>query len=562
MSQDKPTKNILSDSNLNAGGDVNIGDTNNTYNQIFEGALNEVALVDIKERLFPEFTGRLLDCLQSTRFLLIGSDSHLFDVDGFLIPLASLLCEKQSEFESRPVMQFMEFSDLNQVSSEMRKASESTIFLLTGLEPEPVQYDLSRLRVLPGQFEEQQHLLLVSTPFSKEEWRFEKDEENIFWVSKDKVNYEKQELIIYLNRLLTDLSPPIKLKPKKKDQIVKILQTPARLENFARNLKNRKLPENQRALNNYLHEINENNSSLSNWYRHLQEHQSLIALAMSMFSGMYTDQFFAAMDIIIQGPWQYWRNRYRDLEMLDYADISFTSSYFRYKYGWMKCENPAHRRIILKQAWQTHQRSIVAVLPCLIEMLEQSIDNSQNWELYGIKEIDKKQLALRDSLGKTLSEFFFIIPQKVNPYLIRLAANDKRELQSVVAYILAQPLIRAYDLQYEFSIAKFSEKWKKNEDALDQVLKNKEGKLNTDGKSPKAMAYISATMALTLGYIAEAIPPGKLDDEYLDTFKDLPMKKNKMLVRNVPYIFSSLILRHIQQFYYQPQIHQQESQQL
>lgn len=547
MKKENTNKNLIDKSQINARGDIRIGDD---INIIERRGLEEVKLVDIENYPFPAFAEQLLVFLKSMQFIFIGGDQHQFDINGFLNPLVALFRKKWPEFKDWTVVQFFELSSLDQVEKEMRKASTPSIFLLANLEPGLAQYDLSRLSALPKLLDEHHHFLLISTSFSSEEWRLEENQtEGLFWVSEDNVNYPEKELKLYLDQLLANISCSIEFSLEMKEQIIKNLHTPARLEYFAKNLKYFKTPINDQTLLSFLHEIKDSSSSLELWYRQLQEHQSLIALAMSMFSGMYADQFFAALDQLIEGPWKYWRNRYRDLEILDYSDLSFMSNYFHYGGGWILCVYPEHRRIIFKRAWRMHRRSILAALPCLVEMVERSCEKLGDRELYGKSRKSNKCKALRQSLGKTLSEVALINLPSVEPYLIRLASNPNIGVQLVGAYVLAQLSIKGKSLRPNDTnpLVSLWKEWLDNEGAVEAILSGIQNEGELPDSSSKARSYISATLALTLGYITETIPSGELNDEHLDIFRKLPAQKNKMVVDRISYILSVMILRHLKQ---------------
>lgn len=68
--------------------------------------------------------------------------------------------------------------------------------------------------------------------------------------------------------------------------------------------------------------------SLSNWYHQkLESRERLLAIGLSFFDGLFDDQFFAALEEIVEKVWQRWDT---SLRALNYCDLENLHDFFNF----------------------------------------------------------------------------------------------------------------------------------------------------------------------------------------------------------------------------------------
>ncbi len=103
--------------------------------------------------------------------------------------------------------------------------------------------------------------------------------------------------------------------------------------------------------------------TLGVWYNTiLNPREQLLALGLSFFDGLFDDQFFAAIEMVVEKVWQ---RRDSSLRALDYCDLDNLRNFFTFVeaegYG-IKIESriPEQRSMLFELAWNSHRRNVAA----------------------------------------------------------------------------------------------------------------------------------------------------------------------------------------------------------
>ncbi|MBD2616313.1 hypothetical protein H6G94_34620 [Nostoc punctiforme FACHB-252] len=195
---------------------------------------------------------------------------------------------------------------------------------------------------------------------------------------------------------------------------------------------------------------NNQRESLEQWYKnYLSSREQLLAISLSLFHGLFEDQFFAALEKIVEDVWQ---KRDASLRALDYGDLLNLKNHFEFvdisnetsqlnnfefveiQERQIKLIYPDERRILFEVAWDSHRRQILTTLPTIANFIIESAQlNVSNWELSGGA---VRRSQLHNVIIETLSEIGLVsknLTGKVQGALLLLARQKEIAVQNVAA---------------------------------------------------------------------------------------------------------------------------------
>jgi len=265
--------------------------------------------------------------------------------------------------------------------------------------------------------------------------------------------------------------------------------------------------------------INNKKDLLSNWFRTLDEKEKETAIALSLFSGLYDDQFFEATEQVVKRAWE---DRHTHLKSLDYCDLNNLFSFFNVQpvdanRRLVNSKFPNQRLEFFQAIWFSHRRRLLAELP----VLESLINDAENieaysWELYGTKERKERLLQV---VSEVLSDLSILHLEVVEPNLLQLATNPDIKIQEVTARALAR--WRAFDKGKQ--LFDTLERWREEayiQEMINYIIEEttEKGGVEDDEKHTPAEAIIRTTVALTIAYASIYDKPNKLSGSLIATF--------------------------------------------
>ena len=355
------------------------GELNQTVVQqkpdFFEPSLEQYKSINFKG---PKITSTLLSKLNNQRFLVLSGSADI-DKDSLAKHVASCLIERsKSDSNEISVKEWYRSSDPQSIEIELQNTETDTIFILTQVTPQNIGYDLTRIQ---RSSLTSQHYVLISTDITFAAWR-QPDSTKKFWHELSRKNVDDAAQLI----------------------------------------------------NNLSEE-----DALSNWYhQQLEPRERLLTLGLSFFDRLFDDQFFAALEEIVEKVWQ---RRDASLRALDYCDLENLYVFFNFnetKNQGTKLEIrfPKQRRTLFKVAWKSDRRQILSALPVMVDIVRNSLTGSLiNPELYGDK---TKCRELRTAISKTISDIGSISENSIQTTLLQLSANKNTAVQSTAAYAMAR----------------------------------------------------------------------------------------------------------------------------
>jgi hypothetical protein len=405
----------------------------------------------------PKITSQLLARITKQRFLVLAGSSDV-DKDSLAKHTASCLIEELSSSNGEIIAkEWHRSSDPQSIDIELQNTEKTTIFILTQVTPQNFGYDLARIQraAVSGQ-----HYIVISTDITFAAWR-QPESTKVFW-------YElSRESVADSEQLINTLSQA---------------------------------------------------ESLSNWYhQQLESRERLLALGLSFFDGLFDDQFFAALEEIVEKVWQ---RRDASLRALDYCDLENLHNFFNFtetkdQGTKIAIRFPKQRRTLFKVAWNSDRRQILSALPVMVDIVRKSVvGRLANQELYGN---ETKCREIRTAIAETISDIGSISENSIQSTLLQLSANTNTSVQSTAAYAMAR--WRDSDYALDKQLFNTLHSWldliqaRRIIDQVDAILK---GRNEENNESSKAEDYIKVTVALTVSYASLYDPPlGMLGSEGL-----------------------------------------------
>ena len=422
------------------------------------------------------------------------------------------------------------------VNQVLEQFDDPTIFILPQLLPQHINYDLPRLCRLARN----KHYI-IATIDEETGWHnaIDQRERSRVWCEMIRSEiYSPRDLQTFLlDRLFedrTNIHPDFVQEARKIDgrlgaqaidSVVTQLKTPENIDAFVQLLGEHgaKRRPSDEVIAEYIVVAQDDERRVRQWYNSLPgTREQLLVLALNFFDGLTENQFFAAVDELVE---QMWHRREPLLRALDYCDLEQLGRFYSQvmigdKAGF-KTKLPNQRYLILRVAWRSHRRHIVGALPIFANYVHQSVrpHGTENLPLFGNK-------GLRDQLRKTLSETISDIGLQdagvVEEALLRLAVNHNIGVQAVAARAIAR--WREYGAT-DKALAMLT-RWMKDSTIAETIDGFNAEQLS---HSEEPATYLKATIALTVGYAAQADPPDMLQKE-LYALLSLLVKDTRQLV--------------------------------
>jgi len=518
-------------------GEVIIADEINYSQQ--ETEFYKPDLESLKSSIFinPAVVNQLADTLRQNQLLVIGGRS---DIDksaiaryiALYISSMSLRTDSSLSEGKMPILEWdRSSSDPKKVETKLRKTETPTIFILPRISPQDVRYDLKSIK---NAAETHEHLVMITADLPYQSWNLP-DEDQHFWKELPEDTFRSEDLIEALKHELNKFkeflpqefwndylnSEQTLICGIQIQEVANPLRTPDNISRFVTLLREEEPPLRPEAIWNSIEDANDKYRAIKRWYPALNSREQLLTLGLSFFDGLFDDQFFAAIDKVVEKVWQ---KRDSTLRALDYCDLFELRDFFDFvpteDYG-AKIEGNIQdqRRIIFEVAWNSHRRQILTALPTIAQLVIDSVEGrSYDPELYGSY---TRRDQLRLVIGEALSDLGLISLNSVQRTLFQLAADKNLGVQVVAARAVAQWRQHGKDDQLFW--------------LLDEWIESRQN-------------FLSATAALAISYSASYDPHNSLNPE-LCKFIETLAKDQDPLVRDrfCNHTLYYIIPRHITQ---------------
>lgn len=502
----------------------------------------------------PNFTNELLEKTLNNGILIL-SGGQGFDKGSFIRHLAHLLISKTEGYDLKEIQSN---NDNQSLFRYLLQGGEKLIYLLDQLHPQHFDYDLEKFHRLATQ---KKSFLLVTTDLAIDSWDLQENTRVQYsFVIPASGLYNPIDLESHLQQELHEKKHALKdlipvkfenflsdqLYGKSLNQIAGEFATPEKISFFVSILSRESREITIERFEEIFKEINNSNQSLvTKWFRTLDHKQKLVALGISLLEGMYDDQFFAVMQEVVEGFWKYSNPA---LQALDYIDLEFLWDYFKLdatkdSKQIIKNRFPHERTDIIKAAWTTHRRHILAILPVLVRIVNNSVkEKTTNWEKYGTRQ---RQRNIRLAISNSIGDVGLVSVPSVENALIELASQENTTLQRVAAKALARWREFGQDEQLFNTIKNWLE-----DERIQNLLNDFLAKRDLDNPikiGAKASSYLKATSVLALSYSANYDSPNHLNIRIIELIKEIADSSDNLVRRRIQEALPRIIHHHVLQ---------------
>lgn len=554
------------------GGDESIFNIGNTiqYNYLPQEA--EFFKPDLERFKLPEFIGpkqKLVDqwvkTVRDTGLLVLGGGNDI-DKASLALYLACYLSENNGNYPSRPVLEWQRSSDPQSIDVKLQQADREGIFVLNQITPQNIAgYNFSSIQTAAKL---KDHYVIASTDKPLESWKLSTATEKQSWKNLSSEELYDSEILVQVlieqlknsgegfqkilpSKLATlDLSNSEDLKlikdPKwlsdlkwfglEFSQIAKQLAVPDKIDDFIQFLKkeveDKKLIKAS-TINQLIKQATDNKSVLHHWYNHLLDLQEqILALGLNFFDGFFVDQFFAALEEVME---KVWRKRDPSLKAMDSGDLANLRNFFSINPTGPDTEEkrirsrlPRQRLMLFRIAWESHQQKILKALRIIVKLVANSVadrslqddqlydDSLQDDQLYGDY---RRRRQLRQILGEAISDLGRISSDAVQDTLLKLAVDREEGVQRVAAFAMA----RWHDSEDNLDKQLFEtlQRWQSNDDKRLVRKINSFFKANSQTEDEDPQTYIRITIIFTIRYAAFYDLPNQLHKELCNLLEEL-----------------------------------------
>jgi hypothetical protein len=501
----------------------------------------------------PIDTPKLLQMAVKEKFLILGGEGY--DKPGLARYIARHIRER---IPGNPmaVKEWDGSADTQNVLLHLQKENDPGIFILPGISPQNVSYNLSGLY---RSARDSGRYLIITTDTPPAKWKPEDDIKRLFWQPADPIYASGTLLNLLIEKLAgAGKSLPAELQEEELktdglllgslqlNDIAQKLKTPESIEIFVKLLTTTGESMTEPGILKLVENCGNNKRAIQQWFHHsLSSREKLITLGLCLFDGFYDDQFFAAMEELFAKSWH---KREASLAVFDYCDLDSLGNYYKLKdlsgEGSIKrveSDLPGQRQRLLETAWNSHRRHILDALPVLVDLVKNSVlPHALNRDLFGT---DARRRHLRERISETLCSIGLISVDAIRDVLLSLTAEDDIEVQAIAARAMAR--MRFYDRDDTlFSTLAHWQKDGETRKRLETLLRNKTVTGRGTYKNPGF--YIKAFAALTIGFAALYDPPNQVDDRICDLLTELAKDSANPFVH---YRFSHYTLPHIVRFH-------------
>jgi hypothetical protein len=427
----------------------------------------------------------------------------------------------------------------------LRKLESRSIVLFSGAEPYHLGQDLRRLLEAVC---DHRHYAIVTTETAPADWGLHKgDPEETLWhqlATQDVygAEYLVGVLLLRLDEMrkklpsnvlpdgLTDASS-VFLQDLMIRDLAGRLGTPHHIFSFVHFLCSWDGEVDRKEIENLLEQLQSNRHGVRHWFRQLDPRRQLLSVGLAIFDGLFDDQVFAALERLVK---ETWRPRNPSFAQFEYHELSTVAPYFfgterRPETIRIESREPLVRHVLLDSAWELHRRCLLESLPVLVDLLSESavqpadgsiappdtsgrktqqpsqlpasdgtrlsgwLPHSAARELFGT---DLRVEKLRHTLALALSRIGLLSLEAAEPFLLRLAADPRKDLKKVVALALGE-WREDRDPRNEERLFELLQHWRQSASIKGAIAE-------THGeKESERFAHVRATLALTVKFAAQ-----------------------------------------------------------
>jgi hypothetical protein len=519
--------NTFSGSIRDLGGNFRLGD--DIINHYHNEARKDRVLFEkmklqqdhFKDYVKPCFADAVIARLQAHRVICIGGN-YGFNKVNFVQYIAFAACKEEQE-----IKECANIENFHSLSATMHEETRGSILILHFISAKKINY---RFKELWHIAQKRNHTVIISTEEPYDSWRFEEDARQTYWFDIPEKNlYSRKDLLGYVAEQLDKNDISIEYD---RQRIIDELSTTEEIDRFIDRLSRHKGTPDKHLIENSIRACkNLDTDSIQKWFDNLSSQHKLIVIGIALLEGAYENQFFAGFERILS---EAWRKRDPTLKSIDYEDLIPFSSFYKTDGTSIRSVFREQRRKIIKLAWFTHKRYILAALPILCDIVIESVNpDISDWELFFT---DNYRVNIRNVISETLSDIGLHSFEDVESALLQLAAHPH-----IYSQIVAAEALSKWRTVNENKIYQVLDRWQQNA-AVHRLMQSylKEG----EQREYRPLAHIDATVLLTLYFVSLYERNGYLASNIKDLLLRSLNSKEKLVVKRMQLILDLMITSH------------------
>lgn len=464
----------------------------------------------------PTFLAETAESLEKKRIAIFKGNNH-FDLSNFGKQLAKKLTKKHPHHIT---IELVENEENKSLLDQLDQRSEFRIVLLNAIHPRHIQYDFDKLI---NTCEKKKSFYIILTDSSRDTWLKSGKASLDFWHQiPEKDQYDQTELSEWFLRKLDSNRPAFIPEDDEitgktlfsstlnVNEIISQISTPQKLTVFLATSRNRTELFSDRRLNETLQNLNKGTDEIiTRWFNNLEHSQKVIAISAALFNGVFSNQYFEILTEMSKSS--FWNRSTRIISSLDYYNIDFLHTFFRYEStdegDLLVARNPTIRTSIIRAAIDHYPRHIDKALTIFMDVMKSSYNRKiGNWELHGT---NQRRALIRQVFIEATRDIGISLLGNIESVYLQLASTGNHYIQGVAAKSIAQYRL----LDNDKLLFETIEKWLTNktiQDRIDLFLREKpENKQQT-------ISTIKTTTIRILAYAADYDQPNQLHEKIVE----------------------------------------------
>lgn len=288
---------------------------------------------------------------------------------------------------------------------------------------------------------------------------------------------------------------------------------------------------------------------LKKWFLDdLDQHDQFLIIGITLFHGLFIDQFFTILEQVIFNVWQ---KREPSLSASDYGDLIKFGNY--YKLSAVSYTNQPNEilielnqrddaKVLLEIAWESHQRQIINALNEVVKIVQRAsyleLESPAELELFSDK---VKASKFRANLKETLINIGLISPDfsinSIQSFLLSLAQGGDFYTKNIVAETLAAWYDYDASKQQVLDIFRRFYRYSTDFPVIDASNLDK----------PSLKENVGSTLAITLGYVIAVEELGSLSPDLYAWLYTISSSRSKHILAHFgTYTLKYTIKNHIE----------------
>ena len=490
----------------------------------------EIAPYSVDDEYPAPSLGQLTHALREKRLLLISGE--ISDKRSLARRTAWEFAQTLIDLENTSVVavEARYSTPANYLLQALDNNTQPTVFVFSDTEPYEFGGNLQRV----FRATRQKHYVILTTERPRDAWLLH-DETTPCWIEQDRSKlYRPGQLDRYLTLLIKTQLDGIaqKIVDEKGDELVTrdlavLLESPESIDMFIQQYKRwielevSKRPDIALLIN----EAKTPPVVLDNWFNHqLNDREQSVAIAMALVAGLDEEAAFEIIEHLMERVWQ---RRDASFAFIDYGDLINLRRHILFQNDTtgtarILLKGADSRYHILKAAWPTRRRQILAAVGALVSFARESLVSSN--DNFSFSQRSRVRSEFTKLTAEALGDTARLSLDAVEPLLLTLVSDDRIETFEMMADALGQ----MRDSAQSERVYKLLRVWRGHGELhryLARLLDKKDSE-NID-------QTIGSAVAVAVGKLALYDKPNQMNEEVVQLLKSYCKSERLRVIKTI-----------------------------